>query len=49
MRGNVKSEHLNGGEGQQGRMSTSRVKPSPLEGKQSTNCTLYRFIYFHKG
>lgn len=40
---------LNGGEGQQGRMSTSRVKPSPLEAKQSTDSTLYRLIYFHKG
>lgn len=44
-----KSEPLNGGEGQQGRMSTSRVKPSLLDAKQSTNSTLHRFIYFHKG
>lgn len=43
-----KTEHLNGGEGRRGRMPAHRLKPSAREMKQSTNGTLYCFIYFKK-
>lgn len=48
MKWNVKSTHLNGGEGQRGRMPICKVKPSARGMKQSTNGTLSFYIYFNK-